>query len=82
MKKTYKKEDVILKSFREITKTMRLKDKLNILEEWMLDHSKKEEFEIAALLKKEKKYILFNETKLLNKIYFNIKYFIEKLLNK
>ncbi len=76
-----KKSEMILKSFKEITKNMKLRDKLEILEEWMLEYSKKEEFDVAALLKKEKENIISNN-KVFKKIYYKIKFFIQKMFGK
>ena len=76
-----KKSEVVLKSFREIAKNMKLKDKLEILEEQMLEYSKKEEFDVAALLKKEKESVLSNNT-IFKKVYYKIKFFIKKIFGK
>lgn len=82
MKKGYKKGEVVLRSFNDITKNMKLKDKLNILEEWMLEYSKKEQFEVAALLKKERENILTKEASFLNKIYYKTIEFFKNLLDE
>jgi len=68
MSKSYKKEEIILQSFIEISKEMKYKDKIKLLNEWMEEYSKKEEFSIAAILKKEKESLIKRRKNIFNKI--------------